>query len=87
MAPAGSVSSCSMTSLAVSVAAQKNGGDSRQPIWRAVGTTNSTSSIEVVCDAESNTYVKFHASSFETTSCQNPSAMSVFASLKGLAKL
>ena len=30
-----------MMSLAVSVAAQKKGGDSVQPIWRACGTTSS----------------------------------------------
>jgi hypothetical protein len=28
-----------MTSLAVSDAAQKNGGDSHHPIWRLLGTT------------------------------------------------
>ena len=30
----------SMTSRAVSVAAQKKGGDSHQPIWRQFGTTS-----------------------------------------------
>ena len=36
-------------SRAVSVAAQKNGGDSDHPIWRACGMTISISSNEVVC--------------------------------------
>ena len=38
----------SMTSLAVSVAVQKSGGDSHHPIWRLVGTTISMSSSGVL---------------------------------------
>ena len=35
-----------MTSRAVSDAAQKNGGDSHQPIWRLLGTTMLMSSMD-----------------------------------------
>jgi hypothetical protein len=62
-----------MTSRAVSDAAQKNGGDSLHPICNAVGTTSSVSSRGVFLDGEGKTYVKFHASSFDTTNRQKPS--------------
>ena len=52
---AGSVRSWSMTSRAVSDAAQKNGGDSLHPICKAVGMTNSVWSIGVFLSGEGNT--------------------------------
>jgi hypothetical protein len=45
---------------AVSVAAQKNGGDSDHPIWRASGITSCTGSPGF---PPGRTYAKFHASS------------------------
>ena len=63
-----------LTSRAVSDAAQKNGGDSTQPICSDVGTTSCTS-FPGSCG---NTYEKFHSSPSWQSSRQNPSLISYF---------
>jgi hypothetical protein len=68
-------------SRAVSVAAQKYGGDSTHPIWRDVGTISFVGSF----GSCGSTYAKFHSSPALQSMCQKPSlishlAMKIFAS-------
>jgi len=44
-----------MISRAGSVAAQKYGGDSHQPIWSELGTTMLMSSMDVICEVNGMT--------------------------------
>jgi hypothetical protein len=73
-------------SRAVSVAAQKYGGDSTYPIWRDVGTT---SMIDFPSSC-GRPYLKFHSSPAAQSIRQKPSlishfAMNIFASLSASA--
>ncbi len=64
-----------MRTLAVSVAAQKYGGDSTHPICSDVGTTR-VIGIPSFCG---RTYAKLHSSPFSQSIHQKPSLMSHFA--------
>ena len=70
--PFASATYVAATSRAVSDAAQKNAGDSAQPICSADGTTISTGPPGCV----GSTYAKFHSWPSSHTKRQNPSEMS-----------
>ena len=78
----------SIVSLAVSEAAQKNGGDSTHPICRLCGTTITVSSMSHVLPFfVSSSYQKLHASSLLTTIRQNASFILSLLNLKGYSLL
>ena len=70
-------------SLLVSVAAQKNGGDSDHPICKPCGMTTSMSLSSDFCFVGGSTYAKFHASNLLTTIRQNPSLISHLENMNG----
>jgi hypothetical protein len=70
-----------ITLRAVSVAAQKNGGDSDHHIWRASDMTSCTGSPGF---PPGRTYAKFHASSALTAILQYPFFKSTFENMNGV---
>ena len=73
----------SAMSLKVYDAAQKYGGNSLHPIWKMSGMTIHVSLMSFSGVNLGRTYVKFHASSGSTLSCQLPSLMSYLEKYHG----